>query len=585
MKKMICMAVLIALMINLIPNDAEAVDNYYEETTTKSAKNYSPVPCYGEYVIEESDNMTRSSGTQDRYEDNNSFSSATQILGKPNGRPTDTTVDITATLHQGKWFFELIEKNADEDYYYFDLYGEAEVMLELSNIPVGYDYDLEIYKQSNVRFLTAAHVEFVEESSFDSNSVERIALTLQPGRYYIWVYSYGDACNDSAYNLSLDVDYNAQDVSINYLRYNKGAKAAIWVSDFDPCGIAPFSTLKNEGIALDYMNVVSGIYYDYYENNFLETLPNQHEIEHAVIYIWDAELAEDIISDLVRFRNEIEAELPDIENKQFMVNVTEQTVNDFGIVTSILFDMGDTVSVISTVASIAVNVLRVLLPFEEEMATKEMMITYLDDLIEDVNVCVQTNGNVTVKIYSSYTLYDTEIDDAEVYYCDYTPLNSNNNFYFEDVIPAYSENTIVNGRIYGIVDGGNVVDALNREDYELPNVNFEGCTYVYSGYRRDGNINVGEYQWYYLIAPRDGWYRLYTYGNIDVIGELFYGRVPDNSTFGRIAYEDDLYEADDGSDPDENFSILINVTAGTRIFLRVSTRDSGTYTLIVEKLD
>ena len=117
MKKMICMAVLIALMINLIPNDAEAVDNYYEETTTKSAKNYSPVPCYGEYVIEESDNMTRSSGTQDRYEDNNSFSSATQILGKPNGRPTDTTVDITATLHQGKWFFELIEKNA---YRYFE---------------------------------------------------------------------------------------------------------------------------------------------------------------------------------------------------------------------------------------------------------------------------------------------------------------------------------------------------------------------------------------------------------------------------------------------------------------------------------
>lgn len=592
MKKIVCLILLFALLMAQIPVSTFAVDHYLEadnEVVISSSKNYSPVPCYGEYEITEPEYMTYSSGTQDQYESNNSFYYATRIIDAPDGKPTDISVDINATLHQGKWFFELIEKKADEDYYYFDLYGEAEVMFELSNIPAGYDYDLEIYKLSNIRYATSDSVYFVEKSNFDGNSVERIALTLQPGRYYIWVYAYEEECSDSAYyNLSVDVDYTARDVSINYLRYNKGAKAAIWVSDFDPCGIAPFSTLKNETIGYEYTDISTGTWHDYYENDYLQVFSGTEDVDHAAIYIWDAELAEDIMNDLERFRDEIELRLADAEDDQLTVDIVEGSINALGVVTGIYFTVtsaGMGWSIASTAVPAGVSIICALLPFNEEVTTKEKILTYLNDLIEDVDVCVQTQGEVTVKIYSRYKISVIDTVVQKTYYCDYTPLNEDSNFYFEDVIPAYTEKSVVNGKVYGIIDGENVIDALNREEYTLPDINLDACTYVYSGYRDDVEIDIGEYQWYYLIAPRDGWYMFYTDGSVDVIGELFYGRVPDDSTFGRIAYEDDLYEADDGNDPDENFSILINVTAGTRIFLRVSARDSGMYTLRVRELD
>lgn len=172
----------------------------------------------------------------------------------------------------------------------------------------------------------------------------------------------------------------------------------------------------------------------------------------------------------------------------------------------------------------------------------------------------------------------------KTYYCDYTPLNEDSNFYFEDVIPAYTEKSVVNGKVYGVIDGENLADALNREDYTLPDINLDASTYAYIGCAIEADIEVDEYQWYRFAAQWDAWYMLYTDGSTDVIGELFYGMVPDDSTFGRLAYEDDLYEADDGNDPDRNFIISVHIPAGTWVYLRVSAHESGTYCLKVRRL-
>ena len=70
----------------------------------------------------------------------------------------------------------------DEDYYYIDLATSGEVILDLTSIPAGADYDIRLYNQSGV--LKCYSLE-------PCNADEHVHCSLsQPGRYYIKVSAY-----------------------------------------------------------------------------------------------------------------------------------------------------------------------------------------------------------------------------------------------------------------------------------------------------------------------------------------------------------------------------------------------------------
>lgn len=107
----------------------------------------------------------------------------------------------------------------------------------------------------------------------------------------------------------------------------------------------------------------------------------------------------------------------------------------------------------------------------------------------------------------------------------------------------------------------------------------------------DNNISVqmaeGQYHWYRFTVPTTGWYYFYTEGDeVDTVGELYSTIVPNNSTNGRIEYNDDEEDQDEGDDSDFNCILMVQLTAGQVVYLRVSARDwksDGIYTLTVSR--
>ena len=59
--------------------------------------------------------------------------------------------------------------------------------------------------------------------------------------------------------------------------------------------------------------------------------------------------------------------------------------------------------------------------------------------------------------------------------------------------------------------------------------------------------------------------------------------VPAGSTQDRIDFSDDLYEPDDGNDPDRNFELFLEMDKGDTVYIRVSAYDAGSYQFLVYK--
>ena len=99
-------------------------------------------------------------------------------------------------------------------------------------------------------------------------------------------------------------------------------------------------------------------------------------------------------------------------------------------------------------------------------------------------------------------------------------------------------------------------------------------------------LGDGDYHWYKFVAPEAGTYEFYTeYTNsyLDVKGELFYEIVEDGSFQGVIDEADDLYEPDDGNDPDRNFELFFEMDEGDVVYVRVSAYDAGSYEFFAKR--
>jgi hypothetical protein len=98
-------------------------------------------------------------------------------------------------------------------------------------------------------------------------------------------------------------------------------------------------------------------------------------------------------------------------------------------------------------------------------------------------------------------------------------------------------------------------------------------------------ISSGESNWYRFTAGEAGTYEFYTRSNLDTCGFLFEFFVPDGSTTGALAFNDDGYQGD--VEMMYNFKITYTLSAGQTVYIRVSAYSahiSGPIIFYVEKI-
>lgn len=103
----------------------------------------------------------------------------------------DTSTSATSR-NSSDTLYANLHSESDIDYYKFSISTQSDFSLSLTNIPAERDYDLRLYNSSLSSIASSLH---------SDNSDESITIILDPGTYYIKVYSYR-GFSSSNYTLS-----------------------------------------------------------------------------------------------------------------------------------------------------------------------------------------------------------------------------------------------------------------------------------------------------------------------------------------------------------------------------------------------
>ena len=174
----------------------------------------------------------------------------------------------------------------DVDWFKFTVYGKANVQFSLSR-PSGSNYKvMELRKKVEQ---TNPHLtDLLTEVVSFSGSGTTYNANLYPGVYYVQVASPTSYHSNTNYTLTTKINYDKKDESISDLM-DMGAKAAIWLNDYDPYGFKP-NTLNSEySIAEGRSETEVEIWGDSSFPMSLETPRKQAEL-----FVWDGEYKEAI---------------------------------------------------------------------------------------------------------------------------------------------------------------------------------------------------------------------------------------------------------------------------------------------------
>ncbi len=540
-------------------------------------------PCYGDYEIIKPSyvDLYSTDAKEDQYENNNSFSDATIISNSINN-VNDYSFSIYATLHRNEWLWGLIKRDVDEDYFRFDLMGNAKIDISLKNIPENCDYDLDLYFHKNSKYAgkDKDSINLIKNSIYANNSSERISIEVGPGTYYLRVYPYNNTYDaDNEYNLNGQISYTSTSASISDMRFNKGAKGAVWVSDYNPFGIKPLSTFSNPEvgvIAYDMSGAsIAPLNIEMYNNPYFSYMGKDKRITQAAFYIWDEEWRQQIYD----FLTEYEYALANIvkENIKLRASIERKTeiINGISTFTGIILSLVD----LSTGTSFAYTIFDTLLTegaaLGAQMLHPEAFETTQFYLLEHVRYLknsfertLNPTINEAVKITCSYSIESEEQLGLVQwnYHCNFTPTYDQNGYStISDTIPIYTNDTVFRGKTYALRNEGDITLALNKKEQYLPNVNTGGDEELFlDNYSESAKqLRKGEYHWYHFTAPENGKYSFYSINSMDTYGELFNKIVPAKEIDGRLAYDDDNGEG-------TNFSIAYSMLKGQTVYLRIS---------------
>ena len=234
----------------------------------------------------------------DCYENNDDFKNAANLKNGafgPIGDQGIEHIDVRGTITQktsGWWLFS--STYVDKDFYSYDVTSKGSLIVGLS-VPDDVDYDVRLFKCPNGLDEGYGDLDFNEANNLvaegKSGGVgesESFFVDVEPGTYYIVVYSYQDTYFDESEPYTLSIAEEADMSSFNVAEAKEdGYLGAIWVSDYNPADLDPTCNVFEEGdnrIALEKVE----------ENPLLfhlsERFDGSNSITYSTIYVWNKDL-------------------------------------------------------------------------------------------------------------------------------------------------------------------------------------------------------------------------------------------------------------------------------------------------------
>ncbi len=290
----------------------------------------------------------------DSYETNNdSLEGAFQIPAiLAYGYPTTsyTGFGIYATITRKTDFLWI--QHTDRDFYSFCLLGSGRITVDLTSVPSGCDYDLNLYTIANDSNGSLKNAEFVSSSCKTGSLDEHIAFSSADARtVVIEVFSKNDATWNDQEPYSLDIEYHSTRLQSDYYSIPENRPYAdigiMWVQDWKPEGIAPCMATESETMSA---NLTAN-------NPLVQQILNKgkKDLLYAKFLFWNNEFC----NALFDFCETIIPAIHEYKNNAYSNDATIDIIfNSTGIVFSLL---GQILSIFS-VASDVLSVLQLIIP-------------------------------------------------------------------------------------------------------------------------------------------------------------------------------------------------------------------------------
>lgn len=498
-------------------------------------------------------------------ENNNTFELADEI-GSNNytfasysgsTKPSDFTKTVYGSVGQ----------TSDIDFFKFTLYGKADVTIELKDIPNQCDYDIVFYAHGNNRVNAAEEKVEMGGSYSSSNNPERIKQLLYPNTYYVKVYSYR-GYGSPQYTLTLNVKHQRKDESIAAMK-RKGARGALWLSDYDPYGIKP--SISDSRIPINQSE---------FTDSSIAFPVRIGSYKHAELFVFDDVFKRQMFNFVDTLYRNVESSIQNEEEIVIQKKKVSMGESFFWTIVGLCGPIGTAVSLGHYTQELRYGIAELAVPEENMVVTKTNYLIYLNGLRNALNwynplaepgrvLSIPINYRVVRKQSSSGYIPVLAGFIQTDCYITYEPITNTQLFeYRNDTIYAQSPSNPITGTIYPIADDDSIHMAFNREAY--PTTVYGIGNNVTSA---SFSLSKGQYRWYTFTAPRAGTYYFTSEGDsratLDVFDRVVYGK----SDYSRITRE--YHSINVGS----GFSYSTYMYAGQVRYFRISG-GCGSYTAL-----
>lgn len=250
-------------------------------------------------IVESTPSVTYSTSSYtDSYENNDDFKNAASLkngaLGPIGGQGIEH-IDVRGTITEKTsewWLFS--SKYIDKDFYSYDVTSKGSLIVGLT-VPDDVDYDVRLFKCPNGLDEGYGDLDFNEADSLvaegKSGGVgesESFFVDVEPGTYYIVVYSYQDTYFNESEPYTLSIAEEADMSSFNVVEAKEdGSLGAVWVSDYKPADLDPSCNVFEEG---DNRVALKNIEENPLLFHLSERFDGSNSITYSTIYVWNKDL-------------------------------------------------------------------------------------------------------------------------------------------------------------------------------------------------------------------------------------------------------------------------------------------------------
>lgn len=455
--------------------DDDASTGNYGEYHVENNDKYQ-VENYGEYQVENDDEYYIGI-TEDKIDDSEDWPI---ILASPEyngGMPKNYKAFASSTLKYG----DKTSGGDMDDWYCFSLTGCATVTIRLENQSyMDIFYFVYACDNSTHSFFQKrqADVYWLDEEGFIRTG------ELNAGAYLIKVYCNNDYEHvNGKYNISLRVDYtineyiSTRDYTIEELNnkyvltYGENIGGAIWMSDYDPFGYKLFNSFSNNKIS-ETGGLINAPFYRYLEEKGTFT--------HAILYVWNTKLRNELCDVFDFYRSLIDTKLSDFRGKKMII---EKILRGAGGVATGLKILGHGSIFFNIGLAMANSLLELFFPEQEELDLEQMR-EWFGEASSALAWGTDEDKQEFNDIVKIPLIYKYEVERADntsrfkilkYAYCNFVqPIPDSGRKWKtnkDEYIRCFPENSNFPGRIYSLQKGSDLLEAANHT--RKNNLNFD----------------------------------------------------------------------------------------------------------------